>query len=100
MPSNPGRNPFEGSDSPPLCDIRFRNGLVVRCIDPRKYRWKQWPTGPHAFDVVSWQLSTGKDYEMVWPDSDRSRNGGDAASGSVNESAGRRHRHNSIATQR
>ena len=65
---NPGRNPFEGNDSPPLCDIRYRNGIVVRCIDPHKRRWKQWPTGPHAFDVVSWQLSTSKDYELVFQD--------------------------------
>lgn len=43
----------------------------------------------------AWRINAGSA-----PDSDRSRNGGDAASGSVHESAGRRHRHNSIATQR
>jgi len=64
---NPGRNPFAGNDSPPLIDIRYRNGIVVRCIDPGKYRWKQWPDGPHAFDIVSWQLAKGKDYEVVFP---------------------------------
>lgn len=65
---NPGRNPFEGNDSPPLCDIRYRNGIVVRCIDPRKYRWKQWPTGPHGWDIVQWKISESKDYELVFQD--------------------------------
>jgi hypothetical protein len=64
---NPGRNPFEGNDSPPLIDLRFRNGIVVRCIDPRKYRWKQWPEGPHDFDIASWKVSESKSYEVVWP---------------------------------
>lgn len=65
---NPGRNPFEGNDSPPLVDIKYRCGLIARAVNPSQRRWKQWPTGPDSFDIVSWQLSTGKDYELVWPE--------------------------------
>ncbi len=67
MPANPGRNPFEGNDSPPLIDIRYRNGIVVRAIEPHKRRWVRWPDGPHAFDIVSWQIAGARDYEVVWP---------------------------------
>ena len=67
MPANPSRNPYEGNDSPPLCDIKYRNGIVVRCIDPRKYRWKPWPTGPDAWDIMEWKVSEGKEYEVIWP---------------------------------
>lgn len=68
MPTNPGRNPFEGNDSPPLVDVKYRCGVIARCVRPDQRRWKQWPTGPHAFDIVSFQLSTGKDYELVFQD--------------------------------
>lgn len=68
MPKNEGRNPFEGNDSPPLVDIRYANGIIARAVEPHKRRWKQWPEGPHAFDIVSWQLSTGNDYELVFQD--------------------------------
>ena len=55
----------------------------------------EWVPGLTFMDAIGrWGLSNER------PDRDRSRNGGDAASGSVHESAGRRHRHNSIATQR
>ena len=65
---NPGRNPFEGNDNPPLVDVKYRCGVVARCVEPHKRRWKQWPTGPHGWDIVSWRLSTGKDYELVFQD--------------------------------
>lgn len=55
MAANPGRNPFAGNDSPPLVDIRYRNGIIARAVDPNKRRW------------VRWQLSETKDYELVWP---------------------------------
>lgn len=67
MPANPGRNPFEGNDSAPLVDIRYRNGIIVRGVEPGKRRWKRWPEGPHDFDIVSYQLAMGKGYEIVWP---------------------------------
>lgn len=73
MPPNPGRNPFAGNDSPPLIDIRYRNGIVARAVDPSKRRWKAWPDGANCWDVVSWQPATGKDYELVWPGSDTKR---------------------------
>ena len=50
---NPGRNPFEGNDSPPLVDIRYRNGLVARAVNPNQRRWKRWPKGEDSFDIVS-----------------------------------------------
>ena len=65
---NPGRNPFEGNDSPPLVDVKYRCGVIARCVEPHKRRWKQWPEGPHGWDIVSYQLSTGKDYELVFQD--------------------------------
>lgn len=65
---NPGRNPFEGNDSPPLVDVKYRCGVIARCVRPDQRRWKQWPTGPHGWDIVSYQLSTGKDYELVFQD--------------------------------
>jgi hypothetical protein len=39
-------------------DLRFRNGQVVRAVDPRKYRWAigdaAYPPD-YAFDIASWQ---------------------------------------------
>lgn len=67
MPANPGRKPFAGNDSPPLVDIRYRNGIVARAVDPGKRRWVSWPGICCDWDIVSWQLATGKDYEVVWP---------------------------------
>lgn len=68
MPTNPGRNPFEGNDSPPLVDIRYRNGLIARAVNPNQRRWKRWPKGDDSFDIMSWKLAEGKDYEIVFPD--------------------------------
>lgn len=68
MPSNPGRNPFAGNENPPLVDVRYRCGVVARCVRPDQRRWKPWPGGVVcSWDILSWQLSTGKDYELVWP---------------------------------
>lgn len=67
MPANPGRNPFAGEENPPLVDVRYRCGVVARCVRPDQRRWKRWPDGDSAFDILSWQLATGKDYELVWP---------------------------------
>lgn len=50
MPANKGRKP-------PLevCDIKLRNGMVIRGINTADWRWKEWPEGPHAFDIVQYQ---------------------------------------------
>lgn len=50
MPANKGRKPPHD-----LVDIKLRNGLVIRDIEPDKWRWKEWPEGPHAFDIATWQ---------------------------------------------
>lgn len=50
MPENKGRKPPHE-----LVDIKFRNGWIVRGVDPAKYRWKPWPEGEHAGDIVMWQ---------------------------------------------
>ena len=66
MPANPGRNPYQGNDSAPLVDIRYRSGLIVRAVEPGKRRWERWPEGPHDFDIVSYQLAEGRTYELLW----------------------------------
>ena len=73
MPINEGRNPFARDPSPPLIDIRYRNGIVARAVDPSKRRWKPWPDGASCWDIASWQPATGKDFELVWPGSDTKR---------------------------
>lgn len=70
---NPGRNPFEGNDSPPLVDIVFRNGVIARSVEPHKRRWKPWPDGPSAWDIVRYQPATGKDYEVVFDEHHKGR---------------------------
>lgn len=50
MPSNNGRKPAVDT-----CDIKLRNGMVIRDVDPSQWRWKEWPEGPHAFDIVQYQ---------------------------------------------
>lgn len=64
---NYGRNPFQGNDDPPYIDIKFRNNIKVLHVLPSQYRWKQWDTGPHAFDITAWRISEAKDYEVVFP---------------------------------
>ena len=68
MPANPGRNPFEGNDSAPLVDVRYRNGVIARAVEPGKRRWKRWDLGPCQWDIVSYQLAEGREYELVWPE--------------------------------
>ena len=68
MQTNPGRNPFAGNENPPLVDVRYRCGVVARCVRPDQRRWKPWPGGVVcAWDIVSLRPATGKDYELVWP---------------------------------
>jgi len=68
MAANPGRNPFEGADEQPLVDLRYRCGVVARCVRPDQRRWKPWPGGVVcAWDILSWQPAVGKEYELVWP---------------------------------
>ncbi|WP_198352364.1 hypothetical protein [Sphingomonas sp. MA1305] len=53
MPANTGTPPRHE-----LVDIRFRNGIIVRGIDPAKYRWTlddpKYPPS-FAFDILDWQ---------------------------------------------
>lgn len=44
--------------SPPRCercDIRLRNGWIIRNVTPSAYRWKPWPWGESGGDVVDWR---------------------------------------------
>lgn len=51
MPENKGRMPpFE------RVDIILRNGMILRSIDPTKWRWKPWGF-ESDFDIVKWQRS-------------------------------------------
>lgn len=50
MPANNGRRP-----SLDVCDIKLRNGMVIREINPQNWRWKEWPEGPHDYDIVQYQ---------------------------------------------
>lgn len=59
MPANNGKcPPF------PLVDLQFRNGWVLRNVDPAKFRWKSWDTGESAGDVVKWQVAKGGDWSI------------------------------------
>jgi hypothetical protein len=53
MPANIGQQPDAEA-----VDIRFRNGVVKRGVDPRKYRWtigdRRYPPD-YAYDIVKWQ---------------------------------------------
>ena len=50
MPANNGSKPPHE-----LVDIKLRNGLVIRDVEPDKWRWKSWPDGESAGDIVIWQ---------------------------------------------
>lgn len=50
MPLNTGRKPPHD-----VVDIVLRNGMVIRGIKTEGWRWKPWPEGEHAFDIVKWQ---------------------------------------------
>ena len=63
MPRNEGLDPFYDYEDgiPPLVDIQFRNGRVVRATESKKWRWTPWPEHPDwDFDITSWQLSGSK----------------------------------------
>jgi hypothetical protein len=32
--------------------------MVIRGIKTEGWRWKPWPEGDHAFDIVKWQAAT------------------------------------------
>lgn len=54
MPANNGKcPPF------PLIDLQFRNGWVVRNVEPDKFRWKPWDDGESGGDIVRWQIAQG-----------------------------------------
>lgn len=37
--------------------VRFRGGFTAKePLAAGKYRWKQWPEGPHAFDIVAYSV--------------------------------------------
>ena len=55
MPKNHGTPPpFE------TVDICFRNGVVVRGVSPKRYRWtladRSFPAN-YDFDIIDWQLT-------------------------------------------
>lgn len=50
MPANRGRKPPHER-----VDIKFRQGTVVRDTPSAHWRWKPWPDGESAFDIVAWQ---------------------------------------------
>jgi hypothetical protein len=51
MPANRGRKPPHE-----IVDVVLRNGKVIRGIKADGWRWRQWPEGPHDFDIVRWQV--------------------------------------------
>jgi len=50
VPKNTGRKP-----SSELVDIRFRNGVIKRNVDPDKWRWKSWGW-ESDWDIVQYQI--------------------------------------------
>lgn len=52
MPANSGRKPPHD-----VVDVVLRNGMVIRGIKAEGWRWKPWPEGDHAFDIVKWQAA-------------------------------------------
>ncbi len=38
-------------------DIKFRNGIISRGVDPTLMRWAQIPDGPSSYDITDWQTS-------------------------------------------
>ena len=54
MPANNGKcPPF------PLVDLQFRNGWVLRNVEPDKFRWKPWDDGESSGDIIRWQIAQG-----------------------------------------
>lgn len=50
MPANKGRKPPHE-----FVDVKLRCGVIVRNTESRLWRWKLWPEGESAGDIVSWQ---------------------------------------------
>lgn len=50
MPTNKGRKPPHE-----FVDIKLRNGVIVRDTESRLWRWKPWPDGESAGDIMQWQ---------------------------------------------
>lgn len=48
--------------------VRFRGGFDAKePLAASKYRWKQWPEGPHAFDIVAYSIVGDKgDNSGTW----------------------------------
>ena len=51
MPKNNGRCPDAA-----IVDLKMRNGHIVRDTEPRKWRWKPWPNGQDAWDIVEYRV--------------------------------------------
>jgi len=47
---NPGYAPPH-----PLVDLKFRNGVIKRGQDPKRWNWKPLACGESPYDIVSWQ---------------------------------------------
>ena len=51
-----------------LVMVQFRNGFIPKeNLAASKWRWIQWPEGPHAFDIVSYSIiNKPKDSSGTW----------------------------------
>jgi hypothetical protein len=52
MPVNRGRKPPHE-----MVDIKLRQGAIIRNTPSEQWRWKPWPEGPSAGDIVQWQAA-------------------------------------------
>lgn len=43
--------------SAPIVDIKFRNGIIARGVDPTLMRWEPIDDQPSSYDIVEWQLA-------------------------------------------
>lgn len=63
MPANNGKcPPF------PLVDLQFRNGWIVRNVDPAKFRWAAWDNGESGGDIIRYQIAQGGDPSISVPE--------------------------------
>ena len=58
MPINRGRKPPHE-----FVDIKLRQGRIVRNTESRLWRWRPWPDGESAGDIIQWQKA---DALNVW----------------------------------
>jgi len=54
VPRNNGERPAHD-----LVDVRYRNGVVSRGIDPKKRRWEPWDF-ESEWDIAEFQVSKGE----------------------------------------